>query len=392
MLDDKRTLDAIRSLSDTEVVRDLDGLAEHDRHLKAAIVAHLVVFKERAIHLDMGYSSIVDYCVDRLRCSKDTAYKRAAAVKVAMANGRVIEWLAEGEMTLSGLIALAPHADDGDLVAQARGKSKRQIQHLVAARHPDANWNRFQTRVRPVAEGLSKLEMTVPNGFVELIDQALDIDSHIDPGRNIVELLSRALGVYVARRKRERFAVTDRPRAAPDKPGQNAPGPHNAIRDVQHKTVPAAQVRAAYETAAGRCEYVSPDNRRCSATALLEVDHVVPRALGGGHDQIRIYCDAHNQRAAELELGKARVIAARRRAGLVRDVKAALVELGFSSNVAGSAAQAAARGLGPDAELEALIRDALARAGAAHRTTSSAREPMPTWRYGAADRLNQTVP
>jgi hypothetical protein len=83
------------------------------------------------------------------------AYKRSAAVKVATEHPEVIDWLADGTMTLSGLAVLAPHAGDGPLVAQARGKSKRQIQTLAASEHPDRNWNRVQFRVRPVDQDLS---------------------------------------------------------------------------------------------------------------------------------------------------------------------------------------------------------------------------------------------
>ena len=373
-----RALDVIRTLSDSEVVRDLDALAEQDRHVKASVVAHLVVIKERSIHLDMGYlrgsrGLCPRGCVDRLGCSKDTAYKRSAAVKVATAHPEVIEWLARREMTLSGLLPLAPHTGDAELVAQARGKSKRQIQQLVAEAHPDADWNRFQSRVRPVAEGVSKLEVTVPNELVALIDEALDIDSHVNPGRSVPELLSRALGVYVERRKRERFAQTDRPRPASDRPTER---------------VPAATVRAAYERSAGQCEYVSPEGRRCRATAFLESDHAIPQALGGGHDRIRIYCRDHNQRAADIELGQAHMDKARRRASLTREVKAALARLGFSASIAAPAARGAVDRLGADAKLEPLLKDALSRASAAHRAISNAREPIPTWPAQATRRPN----
>ena len=249
-------------------------------------MAHLLIVAERSIHLDLGYSSLVEYCEDRLRCSKDVAYKRAAAVKVASAHPDVLAWLADGEMTLSGLAQLAPHRDDGELVAEARGKSRREIRKLAAARHPDPDWNRIQTRVRPVAEGLGKIEMTVPDELLAQIEEALDLDSHIDPARNVPELLARALATYVTARKRDRFGLTRTPRSA-------------ATRETRR--VPAANLREAYTASDGQCQYVSPEGRRCSARAFLEVDHVVPRARGGDHQSIRILCRAHNQRDAAIE-------------------------------------------------------------------------------------------
>ena len=342
------SLEALRALPDHDVVSSLDTLAERERRAGAAIVAHLVVVAERSIHLDLGYSSLVEYCEDRLRCSKDVAYKRAAAVKVATTYPEVLAWLADGEMTLSGLAQLAPHRDDVELVAEARGKSKREIQKLAAARHPDPNWSRVQMRVRPVAEGVSKLELTVPDGLLALIEEAQDLDSHIDPTRNVVELVTRAFETYVAARRRDRFGVTNRPKPLTDRPTRR---------------VPAARQRAAYAASGGQCEYVSPEGRRCTARAFLEVDHIVPRALGGDHRSIRMVCRAHNQRAAEIELGTAQMETARRRARCRRDVKAALATLGFGNDVARRAADEALDELGPGATLEALLKESLRRAG-----------------------------
>ena len=358
-------LDAIRMRSDSEVVGDLDDLADTDRKTGAGIVAHLVVVKERSIHLDMAYSSIVDYCVDRLGCSSDVAYKRAAAVKVAEAHPEVLAWLADGDITASGLVVLAPHRDDKELVFQARGQTKRQIQKLVAKKHPKPDSPRIQFRVRPVADGLSKIEMIVPDELVNRIDEALDLDSHIDPSRDRVAVVCRALDVYVEKRKREREKVTDRPRAESDQPTQ---------------AVPAAKVRKAYEQSGGQCQYVSPDGRRCTARAFLEVDHVLARARGGGHDQLRILCWGHNQHAAQNQLGKTHMENARRRAQLVRDLAATLKQLGFSPKVAGAAAEGSVESLGADAELEPLVKQALQHASSASRPkASTAREPAPSW-------------
>jgi hypothetical protein len=92
---------------------------------------------------------------------------------------------------------------------------------------------------------------------------------------------------------------------------------------------------------------------------FLEADHVVMRALGGGHDRIRILCRNHNQFAAETALGVDVMDRARRSAALAREVDAALRGLGFSAADARGAAHAAIDTLGPEAELEAVVAHAL---------------------------------
>jgi hypothetical protein len=367
-VDVSRDLDRLRALCDDDLVAGLSELDQAACQVGAAIVAHLVVIKERSIHLARGYSSLVDYCVQWLGCSRDVAYKRSAAVKVAEAHPTVIDSLAAGEMSMSALAVLAPYRDDAELIRMAMGRSRRQVQKLIAARHPDTDWNRFQ-RVRPVTEGRSALELTVPDALVELIEHALDLDSHIDPSRDMAALLERAVGAYVKQREKAKFAIVDRPRT----PGA-----------TETKTVPAATLRQAYERSGGHCEYVAEDGTRCTCRVFLEADHVVMRALGGGHDRIRILCRNHNQFEAESTLGVDVMDRARRSAALAREVQAALRGLGFSAADARRAARAAIDALGPEAELEAVLTHALRhvakpRGYAASALPSRAREPTITW-------------
>ena len=53
-----------------------------------------------------------------------------------------------------------------------------------------------------------------------------------------------------------------------------------------------------------RCTYVGPDGR-CPAVTELEIDHICPHAHGGSDhiDNLRTFCRAHNQRAAEIVFG-----------------------------------------------------------------------------------------
>jgi hypothetical protein len=129
---------------------------------------------------------------------------------------------------------------------------------------------------------------------------------------------------------------------------------------------------------------VAEDGTRCTCRVFLEADHVVMRALGGGHDRIRILCRNHNQFAAEAALGVDVMDRARRSAALARQVQAALRGLGFSAADARPAARAAIDTLGPEAELEAVLTQALRcvakpRGYAASALPSRAREPRLRW-------------
>jgi hypothetical protein len=222
---------------------------------------------------------------------------------------------------------------------------------------------RVQSRTRPVADGLAKLEMTVPENLLALMEEALDLDSHIDPARDRVALLERALTVYVEKRRNEKLAVTDRPRPAKKEVPQS---------------VPAQAVREAYRVSGGQCEYVAEDGRRCTSRAFGQIDHIEPRALGGGHDQLRHLCGPHNRYVAEVALGKSRIDAARKREAAVRDIGSALKNAGFSPKVARASASAAVGALGTGVSLEDLLREAL------QRTRSTAQESIASYDFSAS--------
>ena len=59
--------------------------------------------------------------------------------------------------------------------------------------------------------------------------------------------------------------------------------------------------RQVWQRDGGRCSYVDPQTgRRCNSTHLIEIDHIVPHALGGGADpgNLRLLCGAHHRHTA----------------------------------------------------------------------------------------------
>ena len=64
------------------------------------------------------------------------------------------------------------------------------------------------------------------------------------------------------------------------------------------RAIPAAVKREVWQRDGGRCRYVDPHTgRRCTSRHLLQIDHVLPYALGGGSDpgNLRLLCHAHHR-------------------------------------------------------------------------------------------------
>ncbi|HET7539113.1 MAG TPA: HNH endonuclease domain-containing protein [Polyangiaceae bacterium] len=99
--------------------------------------------------------------------------------------------------------------------------------------------------------------------------------------------------------------------AEPQEPSCERTPPTSArVKRTWH--CPAAVAREVFLRDGGQCSFVAADGRRCGARRRLELDHIVPRALGGDDSvrNLRLRCRAHNQQYARQCFGAARVHAA----------------------------------------------------------------------------------
>ena len=113
--------------------------------------------------------------------------------------------------------------------------------------------------------------------------------------RSLEALLERSDPVRRSRRRR----------------GKPKPGGAPAVR-----AIPAAVRDAVWARDEGRCTFLSPEGERCPAVRWLEIDHILPFALGGRSDEIgnlRLLCRAHNQLQARRIFGEAACRKGRRR-------------------------------------------------------------------------------
>ena len=91
--------------------------------------------------------------------------------------------------------------------------------------------------------------------------------------------------------------VTSAPKLNRGRQWQVAPATPARPR-VRGRGIPAAVRRQVWERDRGCCSYVDRDSgRRCGSRHLLEVDHILPYAFGGGAepDNLRLLCAAHHR-------------------------------------------------------------------------------------------------
>jgi len=382
---------SLSHVSDQSLLRHLDELVTRDRITTASLLAHIAEVDARRLYLPAGYPSMHAYCVEKLRLSEDAAYKRITAARLARAFPAIFPAVAEGRLHLSGVVQLAPHlrAGNGDeLIGLATGKSKAEIEALIASRFPASESLAMVTslssgsssrlapgrvegedsdhelapgpversvppsKMAPIAAERFALQVTIGQGTHDKLRYAQTLLSHRVPIGDLAGILDRVLDLAIKQLEKQKFAATDRPRQA-----QKSDNP---------RTIPAHVQRAVWQRDRGQCAFVSPDGHRCSAREELEFDHVDPVARGGQATTsgVRLLCRAHNQHEAErvfgVEFMNGKRQEAARRAAAKEKAKEVIPWLQALGIRADHARQAAERCESiPDASIEERVRVAL---------------------------------
>jgi hypothetical protein len=333
-------------LTDNELVTAVARLAHGEREATVALIVHLAEFDARRLFTGEGFPSTFKYCLEVLHLSEDAAFNRIEAARTARRFPAVLEMLIAGALSPTTARMLARHLtleNHEGLLAAASGKSKQEVERLLACHFPQADVAPSIRKVpatratpmpvallathvaspvsddgdrsftapptapasqasmmvfplpvrRPVVRPLSteryEIRFTASAETREKLRRAQDLLGHALPSGDLAQVFDRALTLLVEDLERKKLAATRRPRRSP---GQ-AEGSRN---------IPAEVRRAVVARDRDRCAYVATDGRRCGERRFLEFHHVRPYGAGGKPtvDNIQLRCRAHNRYEAEL--------------------------------------------------------------------------------------------
>jgi hypothetical protein len=373
---------------DDELISGLDRLVARERQGTADVLAHLAEVDARKLYADRAYTSMFQYVVEHLGYSEGAARRRITAARLARRFPLILERVAVGAIRLSGLTLLGPHlteANHVELLEEVRGKTKRRIEELVAARVPRSDvlpmivpvtaaaapaaeqeraarepaspQGRPVSGTAPLSAESFSVTFTIDRDTRDTLAEAQDLLRHAVPDGDLGAIMARALDALVKDLRKRKFGETDTPRA-----GTKA--------SPESRRFPAAVKREVAERDDRSCTFVSDDGRRCTATAWLEYDHRDPHGRGGPStaDNARLLCATHNALCAERTYGRDHIEARKREhrarprcvpADLVDVAQRAIRQLGFNEPTARRAVRRAAAELDANASLEALLRTSL---------------------------------
>jgi hypothetical protein len=182
----------------------------------------------------------------------------------------------------------------------------------VAPTHPAEG---PRAEVRPLTEALRRLSVTVSARFLEKLSAARTGLSHALPNATTEQILEAALDLLLEQQAR-RKAMVKRPRQARTAASASIPTSTSTSTSTGRPHIPAEIEREVRLRDGDRCQFPIDGGGVCGSTWQVQLDHVLPLALGGPTTaaNLRCACAAHNRYAAELVLGQA-LASVRRRSG-----------------------------------------------------------------------------
>jgi hypothetical protein len=323
----------VSDLSKKKLLRALRLALKEGRCVLVRTLRFLAEVERRKLFAELACSSLWDFCVRQLRFSEDAASRHIAAARLGASFPLVLAKLETGAIHLTGVYMLRRYLRDDnheELLELATGKTKREIEEIIAARFPredlrsdirlapvlsrdrvTAGFSFFpvsdnpracdeRTIVEALSPGRHRVELTVSSDVRTKLEHARDLMRHRNPSGDFAVVLESALDVFIAKLEKERFGKTSRPRTSVE-PGSDLPPPMSKDPDY----VSAAVKRVVAERDGYQCAFYNEAGERCPARSGLEYDHVVPKSRGGESTvaNVRLLCHPHNLFEARRKLG-----------------------------------------------------------------------------------------
>ena len=317
-------------LPDDALIAEVKVLAERERRSTADLIACLAEVDARKLYRGEGCSSLYVYCTRVLHLSEHAAYGRIEAARAVRRFPGIVELLVTGAMNLTTVCLLARHLtaeNHAELLRAAMHKSKREVEHLVAALRPrpdvaasirklprpkpveQQTADEVRTAppleepatamsaparppvIAPLAPARYKVQFTVSCETYEKLRRAQNLLRHSVPNGDPGVIFDRALTLLLAEAERRKIGATTRPNTRSRRPSPS-------------RYIPVRVKREVWSRDGGQCAFVGAEGR-CTERGLLEFHHVEPYAAGGATTaaNLELRCRAHNAYEAERYFG-----------------------------------------------------------------------------------------
>jgi CRISPR/Cas system Type II protein with McrA/HNH and RuvC-like nuclease domain len=291
----------MKNISNHMLLETLKELVAEERKLTAQILDHLQEVAARKLYLELGYSSLYDFCIKELHYSEGSAHRRISAMKLVREVPDVEEKILSGALSLSVISQAQTFfrnqethekalttTEKREFLTKLENTSTRQCEAMILAIAPEM---KREDKERQISPTLTELRLTVSQSFSDKIVRLKELLSHTHPDLTTSQLLELSLDALLAKKDLSVQVVSAKSPQSHDAPLPSAPR-------SSARYIPLATRREVFKKYGGQCSYQNPKSGlRCSGRKFLEIDHITPFSRNGSGtlDNLQLLCDAHNR-------------------------------------------------------------------------------------------------
>jgi hypothetical protein len=141
---------SLSRLSDSQLIKRLDALVQKERETTLDVIRHIIEFDRRKLYLGIGYGSLYKYCILHLGFSEPAAMRRIKTARCIVDFPEIGRLLEKNQLNLTSVCKLAGILNEenkDELLQEARSRSSRQIDEIVARYNPGKD---VRDRVCPI--------------------------------------------------------------------------------------------------------------------------------------------------------------------------------------------------------------------------------------------------
>jgi 5-methylcytosine-specific restriction endonuclease McrA len=283
----------IKLLTDEELWNGAIKETEVERNSTLRVISFLEEIQFRKLHLKRGYSSLHEYCVSVLKYSDGGASRRIGAMKLVRELPETRKSIENGALSLTTASQIQqviekkakknePLAKEEkiDLFLKLEGKSKREVEKTIADICPEII--KKNEKQRYVGENRVQVTYVIPERLHSKIEKLKKLRARENKEFLVIyeELIDKDIQLHDPMARK----VTPRKKTTPP-----------AELKTHSRYVRIGDETRVWQKANAQCEFIDPlTGKRCEATHYLELDHIIPFALGGPTttENLRLLCSS----------------------------------------------------------------------------------------------------
>lgn len=286
----------LRSISDQTLIHATEKLVSEEREVLTKVLRHLCEIERRRLFSALGYKSLFDFAIHKLRYSNAQAYRRIIAMRMVKEVPLIEEKINDGELTLSHLGLAHAHfqnekklnqqelkfSEKMEVIRKISSKTSREAEKIIFSLSSSPQQLRPDS-FHQLDEKHIEIKFSATNSLQTKIEQLKGLLAHKFPNIRMNELFEKLCDLGLQEWN-------------PAKNISHRDTPGKAFKKMPQKTRSKAYKKTyseIFEKADHKCE-------NCKSEYALEIDHIQPKALGGTNDEgnLRLLCRNCNQRAA----------------------------------------------------------------------------------------------